>query len=387
MISMGARQTVGLFVHPIVSDTGLGIARVSMALAIGQLAWGALQPLFGAWADKGAPRAVLLTGALCLAAGQLLTITADSLPLLILTQGLLSPAGAAAASFSVLTGIVSARLAPETRSVASGIINAGGSLGQFLFAPAIQLAMHLRGHYAGLILSASTAILLVPLTFKLCRERKKAPAPKRPDTPPAPPEAGIGLRAQIADAFRNRDYILLHSGFFTCGFHVAFLTTHLPGEIALHGQPDAVSATAIAVIGLSNIAGSIGAGFAGKRFRMKNILACMYASRAALIAAYLAAPKTELNLYIFAAATGLTWLATVPPTAGLVGKLFGVRYLATLFGLTLFTHQLGAFLGAWLGGVAMEQAGNLLWVWYADMGLALFAALVNLPIREKLKMS
>jgi predicted MFS family arabinose efflux permease len=176
---------------------------------------------------------------------------------------------------------------------------------------------------------------------------------------------------------------LLNAGFFTCGFHVAFLITHLPGEISLCGHSAAVSAASISLIGLCNIAGSIGAGFLGRRFLMKNILAALYAARAVTIAVYLLAPKTEATFYVFACAVGFTWLATVPPTAGIVDKLFGKRYLATLFGLTFFSHQVGGFLGAWLGGLAVDGTGSFVWVWYADMALALLAAFVNIPIREK----
>jgi len=181
---------------------------------------------------------------------------------------------------------------------------------------------------------------------------------------------------------KNSSYLCLHAGFFTCGFHIAFLVTHLPGEVALCGHSASVSAASLALIGLFNIAGSLCAGSLGTRYRMKYILAVMYGSRAVMIAIYLLAPKTPLTFYVFAAALGFTWLATVPPTAGLVGKLFGTRYLATLFGLTLLSHQIGGFLGAWLGGIAVAHDGNYLWMWYTDIVLAALAALVNFPIKE-----
>ena len=192
-----------------------------------------------------------------------------------------------------------------------------------------------------------------------------------------------GLRHQLGVAARDRSYWLLHLGFFTCGVHVAFLVTHLPGEVALCGLPASVSAVSIALIGLFNIAGSLAAGKLGERFRMKWILAAMYASRALLIALFLLAPPSAWTFYLFAAGLGFTWLATVPPTAGLVGKLFGPRYLGTLFGLTLLSHQVGGFFGAWLGGVALEGTGSYQWMWYADMALALVAAVANAPIRER----
>jgi len=192
----------------------------------------------------------------------------------------------------------------------------------------------------------------------------------------------LTLREQLAIAARDKSYWCLHAGFFTCGFHIAFLVTHLPGEVKLCSLPATVAATSISIIGLANVAGSLWAGWAGGVFRMKYLLFANYFSRAVVIAIYLAAPKTPLTFYLFAAALGFTWLATVPPTAGLIGKLFGVRYLATLFGLATFTHQIGAFFGAWLGGIALVRFGDYSWMWYADIALALAAAFVNLPIRE-----
>jgi predicted MFS family arabinose efflux permease len=191
-----------------------------------------------------------------------------------------------------------------------------------------------------------------------------------------------GLRRAVGDAMRDRSYLLLHAGFFTCGFHIAFLITHLPGEVGLCGLPAEVASGALALIGLANIFGSLLAGWAVGRWRSKMILFWMYASRAVLVLIYLASPRTEWTFYLFAIGLGVTWLATVPPTAGVVGKLFGTRYLATLFGLTLLSHQTGGFFGAWLGGLALEHSGNYQWMWYADAALAAAAALVNLPIRE-----
>ncbi len=383
MITMGVRQTVGLFVHPLMGGTGMSVAEISMSFAIGQLMWGVFQPVFGAWADKGNPFIVLCAGALCLAAGQIGTIWASTPWALTLTQGLLSPAGAAAGSFSVLIGIVAARLTPDKRSMASGIINAGGSIGQFIFAPLVQFVMNLRGYSASLIVLAGAGLLSIIPSWGLCRRKTLAPAGTGTTASASPVMAREGLKEQLSVALRDPSYLLLHAGFFTCGFHVAFLTTHLPGEVSLCGHSAAVSAASLSLIGLCNIAGSIIAGALGRHIRMKYILAGLYASRALMIVLYLLSPKTEMTFYIFAAATGFTWLATVPPTAGIVGKLFGMRYLATLFGLTLLTHQIGAFLGAWLGGVAMERSGNMLWVWYADVALALMAAVVNLPIKEE----
>jgi predicted MFS family arabinose efflux permease len=201
----------------------------------------------------------------------------------------------------------------------------------------------------------------------------------------APGAAGhdAGLKAQLRAALRNPSYLFLHAGFFTCGVHIAFLVTHLPGEVGLCGLPASVSATSLALIGLFNIAGSLTAGALGSRYRMKYVLGAMYASRTLIIALYLLAPRTATTFYVFAAALGFSWLATVPPTAGLVGKLFATRYLGTLFGLTLLSHQIGGFFGAWLGGLTIAHFGDYGWMWYADMTLAALAALVCLPIRER----
>ncbi|MGB8433645.1 MAG: MFS transporter, partial [Burkholderiales bacterium] len=191
-----------------------------------------------------------------------------------------------------------------------------------------------------------------------------------------------GLRAAMRTATRDRSYWLLNAGFFVCGFHIAFLLTHMPGVIELCGLPPALAGTSIAVIGLFNIVGSVGSGLIVQRFRMKFTLAWLYAARGVGVAVFLIAPKTELTIVLFSVWMGLTWLATVPPTAGLVGKLFGTRYLATLFGFTLFSHQVGGFFGAWLGGIAFAATGSYDWMWYADMALAAMATIVNLPIRE-----
>jgi predicted MFS family arabinose efflux permease len=298
-------------------------------------------------------------------------------------MGILSAAGAGAGSFSILIGATAQRLPVAKRSFAAGFINAGGSLGQFVFAPLMQFIIGAAGWVAAMLTMAATTLLTIPLAWPLRKPRTMAAPKATPiSSSPAPAAPGITLREQLRVAFRDPSYRLLNAGFFTCGFHIAFLVTHLPGEVQLCSLPPTVASNSLALIGLFNIAGSLTAGALGQRFRMKSLLALMYASRALIIIVYLLAPKTPLTFYVFAATLGFTWLATVPPTAGLVGKLFGTRYLATLFGLTLLSHQIGGFLGAWLGGLALERDGNYLWMWYADIILASAAALVNLPIRE-----
>jgi predicted MFS family arabinose efflux permease len=373
MITMGTRQSMGLYVGPLNTDTGLGIVSISLAMAIGQFVWGAIQPIAGACADKFGPRPVLLSGLLILVLGSALTPFVSSQLGLILTLGLLTAIGSGACSFSVLLGAVAQRIPATSRGTASGIINAGSSFGQFVFAPIIGKLIQWVGWMNTMWSMAAVALLAIPLLNRLTNDTH-APS-KAPD-----PEGG--LRKALADAVRNPSYLLLHLGFFTCGFHIAFLVTHLPTEVGLCGLSPTVASWSLALIGLANIVGSLFAGSCINLYRSKYVLAVMYGSRAVLIALYLAAPKTEWTFYAFAVGLGLTWLATVPPTAALVGKLFGIRYLATLFGLTLLSHQIGGFLGAYLGGLVFEANHDYQWMWWADIALSAMAAIVNLPIKE-----
>lgn len=372
-VTMGIRNAMGLFVSPLNTSTGLGIVTVSFALAVGQFVWGAAQPIFGALADRAGSVRIITIGAVLLALGLALTPLMHTSFGLILALGVLSAAGAGGGSFSILMGAAAQRLPPERRAFASGFINAGGSFGQFVFAPLTQALISAFGWITALLSLAASALLTIPLALPL---RDKHHGGRTVHAP------GISLSEQTLIAFKDRSYLCLHAGFFTCGFHIAFLVTHLPGEVALCGLPASVSAASLAIIGLANIAGSLGVGWLAQTYRMKYLLVWIYGIRAVAIALYLMAPHTALTFYLFAAVLGVSWLATVPPTAGLVGKLFGARYLATLFGLTLLSHQIGGFFGAWLGGLAIDMSGNYDWMWYADIALAAAAALVNLPIRE-----
>jgi len=383
MITTGTRLTSGLFLSPLNTATGLGVATISFVMAVAQLMWGVAQPVFGAVADKYGPGRVIALGGVMLAVGTAATPFVGSEWALLLTMGFLSAAGAGAGSFSILIGATAQRLPPERRAFASGFINAGGSFGQFALAQLMGAIIAGAGWIVAMLTLAGTALLTIPLAWPLRRKRAAvAPALAAPSAPAAPAIPPIALGQQLRQALRDRSYLCLHAGFFTCGFHIAFLVTHLPGEVAMCGLPTTVSATALALIGLFNIAGSLSAGMLASRYRMKSLLFWIYASRVVIVGLYLLAPKTAWTFYIFAGALGFTWLATVPPTAGLVGKLFGVRYLATLFGMTLLSHQIGGFFGAWLGGLAVVHTGDYSWMWYADMALAAAAALINLPIRE-----
>ena len=372
MVTMGARQSLGLFISSLKSSTGLGIGTISLALAIGQLMWGIIQPVAGAVADRYGPARTLTAGLIVLALGMALTPFMTSGLGLIVSLGILAAVGAGAGSFSVLIGAASQHLKTESRGKSAGIINAGGSVGQFVFAPLTQTLLQMLGWMGAMWSLALITVGALPLV--------RVVSPARPSQR----GGGIGVAPWKAawDAMDDRSYLLLNAGFLTCGFHIAFLVTHLPGEVTLCGLPPSVASWSLALIGLSNIAGSLLAGACTQRFRSKYILAAMYGSRALLIGWYLVAPKTVWTFYGFAVGLGLTWLATVPPTAAIVGKLFGIRYLSTLFGLTLLSHQIGGFLGAYLGGLVLVQFGDYHLMWYADMALAAAAALINLPIRE-----
>ena len=373
MVTMGTRQSLGLFIAPIETSTGLGIATISLALAIGQFAWGAIQPVAGAFADRYGPRVVLIGGLVILALGCAITPFMGTGFGLIVSLGLLSAMGSGAGSFSVLIGAAAQRLPIESRGAASGVINAGGSFGQFVFAPVLQKLIQSIGWMGAMWAMAVMTLAALPLVGKLTR-------PVDGEIKHKHEEGGLGKAIRVA--MKDRSYLLLHAGFFTCGFHIAFLVTHLPWEVNLCGLPPSVASWSMEIIGLANIFGSLYAGSCIAKYRSKYVLAAMYGSRAVLVILYLMAPRTELTFYIFAAGLGFTWLATVPPTAAIVGKLFGIRYLATLFGLTLLTHQIGGFLGAYLGGLAISQFGDFSWMWYADIVLATLAAIFNLPIRE-----
>jgi predicted MFS family arabinose efflux permease len=382
LITMGTRQSLGLFVAPLNKATGMGIVAISFAMAIGQFVWGLAQPIFGIVADRFGSRWVLIAGAVILATGAGLTTVVTSELGLVLTIGVLFAAGAAAGSFSVLIGATARNINPEKRAFASGFINAGGSMGQFLVAPLSQFIIATFGWVTAMYSLAVAALATIPLVRLLTSSPPQPPRAEQSDA--VTNDSGHALLAQLREAARDRSYWCLHLGFFTCGFHIAFLVTHLPGEVSLCALPASVAAGSLAIIGLSNVAGSLSVGWLGGIYRMKWLLFWVYFIRAVAIAVYLAMPRTPLVFYTFAAVLGFTWLSTVPPTAGLVSKLFGVRYLATLFGLTLLSHQIGGFFGAWLGGIALVRFGDYGWMWYADMLLALAAAFINLPIRELL---
>lgn len=378
LITIGMRMSLGLFLRPVVNTTDLSVAQFSLVIAVFQLMWGVAQPTTGALADHYGAWKVLGGGALILAAACFLIPQLPTFWGLMFAVGLLLAFGTGAGGFSIIMGQVAAKLPPAVRGLASGAVNAGGSAGQFLFAPMVQGLMvrpHI-GWQGTFYVWGGLSLLILPVAWWLTRGGNM---PQQAQT--AQTHDG-GLKQAVIRAFADRSYLLLHLGFFTCGFHIAFLVTHLPNEISLCGLPPTVASTSLAVIGLANIAGCLFSGWCVGRFPSKYVLFYLYASRVLMVAAYLAAPKTDMNFYIFAAGLGFTWLATVAPTATLTGKLFGTRYLATLFGLTMLSHQIGGFLGSYLGGQVVSMFNSYGWMWYADMLLAGAAALLNLPIKE-----
>ena len=378
LLTIGMRMSLGLFLRPVVNTTDLSVAQFSLVIAVFQLMWGVAQPATGALADHYGAWKVLGGGALVLAAACFLIPQLPTFWGLMFAVGLLLAFGTGAGGFSIIMGQVAAKLPPAVRGLASGAVNAGGSAGQFLFAPMVQGLMvqpHI-GWQGTFYVWGGLSLLILPVAWWLTRGGNM---PQQAQT--AQTHDG-GLKQAVIRAFADRSYLLLHLGFFTCGFHIAFLVTHLPNEISLCGLPPTVASTSLAVIGLANIAGCLFSGWCVGRFPSKYVLFYLYASRVLMVAAYLAAPKTDMNFYIFAAGLGFTWLATVAPTATLTGKLFGTRYLATLFGLTMLSHQIGGFLGSYLGGQVVSMFNSYGWMWYADMLLAGAAALLNLPIKE-----
>jgi predicted MFS family arabinose efflux permease len=291
-----------------------------------------------------------------------------------LSAGVLIGLGLAGGSFTIVMAALARRVPPERRSWAMGIATAAGSLGQFVMAPLGQAFILAYGwHSALLILAAGVAVVPLLATAMV----------SSPSSLSSAGEIDLGLKATLAQAFGHRSYLLLVAGFFVCGFHVAFITVHLPPYLMDAGADPRLAAWSIAIIGLCNIVGSYGAGVLGGRHSKRWLLAAIYFLRSVAIALFVLLPVTTPSVLLFAAAIGILWLSTVPPTSGLVAVMFGTRYMATLFGVVFFSHQVGAFLGIWLGGLFFELYGSYDAVWWMSVALGLFAALIHLPIVER----
>ena len=375
-LTMGTRQTMGLFLSPMNTSTGLGVGSISLAFAFafGQLWWGLTQPFAGAVADRVGTGRVLVAGVVLVALGTFITPFMTSTAGLIFSIGVLAAGGAGMAGPSVLMAATTRLVPAAQRGIATGMVNAGGSFGQFLMAP-LAIGLSAAMGWAGAMQVLGLLVLLALPAALVLKGNALQGAPAG--------QKRLTAREAISEALRLPSFLMLCAGFLVCGFHVAFLATHLPGVIAECGLPPQVGAWALAMIGLFNIFGSFGMGWAVGRWRMKSLLVLVYSTRAVAITLFLLAPKNEVTVLIFAAVMGVSFLSTVPPTAGLVAKFFGTANMAMLFGIVMLAHQVGGFFGAWLGGRVFEATGSYNLVWYIDIALAVGAALVHLPIREK----
>jgi MFS family permease len=372
--AMGVRQTFGLFVGPLSLDHGLPIAQIAFAIALHNLVWGVAQPFAGAAADRYGAALVVAFGAIVYAAGLAIVALSTSGLMLLLGMGVLVGIGISCTSFGVVLTAVGRTASAQQRSLAMGLASAGGSAGQVLLVPLAQGVSDLSGISVSLLVLAGCMIAVAPLGLFLGRERADAPA--------VGVAAAISLERALAEALAHRGFILLTLGFFTCGFQLAFIATYLPSYLVLCHMPITTGATALALVGLFNIMGSWGCGWLGGHYRQQNCLGWLYLIRSVAIGIFFLSPKTESTVLLFAATMGLTWLGTVPLTSGLVAKVFGTRYLGTLFGLCFFSHQIGSFLGAWLGGYLFDLTGSYTLIWSATAIAGVVAAVLHFAISD-----
>ncbi|MYH90857.1 MAG: MFS transporter [Gammaproteobacteria bacterium] len=373
LIGFGVRSGFGLFLEPMTVSMDWNREIYGLAMALQNLFWGLSLPFAGALADRFGPVWVIISGAVMYALAVYGMSIADTPMLLHLTGGILAGVGIAFSAFTIAMASMARVVEPEKRSMVLGLGTAAGSLGQFLFSPITQGFIGAFGWITALVLLASILMVMVPLSFVLPNDPNQSVGETVDQT------MGEALR----EASGHLGYILLTAGFFVCGFHLAFITVHFPAYIQDLGMDPVIGAWAIGVIGLMNIVGSVLSGIAGQRFSKKMALSLIYFLRSVAILALLVLPKTPLVILTFAGAIGLLWLSTVPLTTGIVAQVFGVRYMSMLFGIVFLSHQLGSFLGVWLGGRIYDQTGSYDGIWYAGIILGLAAALVHLPINER----
>ena len=371
-ISLGIRHAFGLFLAPMTRDHGWTREVFAFAMALQNLAWGAAQPFAGRLADRHGAGKLVLGGSALYAAGLLLMAGARSGSALALSAGLLVGLGLSGTSFPVVFGAIARSTPPERRSLAMGVAMSVGSLGQFAMLPGALSAIEAFGWAGTLVALAALGVAMAPLSAALFE----------PPATGASSRAPLGLRGVLAEALAHRGFWLLSFGFFVCGFHVAFIATHLPAFLADRGLGARTGAIVLALVGLFNIAGSYLAGVLGGRLSKPSLLVGIYGLRAAVIGVFFLLPVTEGTAYAFGAAMGFLWLSTVPLTNGTVAVVFGVENMAMLGGVVFFFHQVGAFLGGWLGGRLFVATGSYDLVWWLSIALALLAALLNVPIRE-----
>jgi len=374
ILSFGPRSALGQFVLPLSVDNGWGRDVISFGLAIQNLIWGAAQPFAGGLADKFGSIRVISTGAVLYGLGLALMAYSDSPAMLNLSAGVLIGFGLAGCSFNLVIGALGKLVPDNMRMLAFGAGTAAGSFGQFLFSPLARFLIDGFGWQAALVSFGAILLLILPLSLALA-------------TPPHDTGTAAvrqqSARQALKEAFGHRSYVLLVLGFFTCGFQLAFITIHLPAYLLDRGLSADIGAFTIGVIGLFNIFGSLLAGWFSMRVPKRFVLSVIYFSRALAVIAFIALPPSPASAIMFGAVMGLLWLSTVPPTHGLVVVMFGTRWLAMLAGAAFFSHQVGGFLGAWLGGILFERTGSYDVVWWLSVLFGVLSALINLPIVEK----
>ncbi len=372
LLSIGTRATFGIFLDDISTSMSWGREVFALAIAVQNIVWGLAQPFTGAIADRyGATRTIVVSG-LLYAAGMYL-MQASSTPLEItLTGGFMIGLAIAGSSFSVVLAAVARAFPPERRTIAFGICTAIASLGQFTLLPIGQGFITAYGWQTAILLLGALTLLIVPLALPLAGRSAGADS-----------GSAASWRLALGEAMRHRGYWLLTAGYFVCGFHVTFIGTHLPTYLRDKGLDADTAAWALGIVGLFNVIGSFAAGVLGSRFRKPHLLAAIYFGRAVIITLYIMLPISVASTFVFAAVMGLLWLSTVPVTTAVVAQIFGVRYLGMLAGIVFFSHQVGSFLGAWLGGLLFDQTGSYAIVWWLSVALGLAAALINLPIDDR----
>ena len=372
-LSMGIRHGFGLWLQPVTVERGWSRETFAFALAVQNIAWGIAGPLTGALADRFGAFRVLVAGGLLYALGLVAMGLATSGLGFLGGTGLLIGLAQSGTTYAVVYGVIGRSVAPEKRSWAMGITAAAGSFGQFLMVPIEGGLIAAFGWQEALVILACAVLMILPLAFGL-REPKREPVPG---------VATQTMGAALREAFGDRSFRLLTAGYFVCGFQVVFIGVHMPSYLRDQGLTPGVATTALALIGLFNVFGTYAAGVLGGRLPTRYLLSAIYTLRSVAILVFLLAPLTPLSVYVFSCAMGLLWLSTVPLTSGLVAAIFGVRYLSMLGGFVFLSHQVGSFLGVWLGGRLYDMTGSYDLVWWIAIGLGLFAAVVNLPIRER----
>ena len=377
MTGFGIRSGFGLFLEPMTIANGWSRETFGLAMALQNLLWGIGLPFAGALADKNGAIKVIIAGAILYCAGILGMAHSESGFALQLTGGILTGLGVAFTAFTLAMAVMVRVVGPEKRSFILGIGTAAGSFGMVIFSPISQGFISAYGWYTALLLLACIALILIPMALCLPDSAGEADS-NEPST-----DMNQTLKGAVVEACQHRGYLLLTTGFFVCGFHVAFITVHFPAYVRDLGLDPAIGAYSIALIGLMNILGSFASGLAGQRWSKKFGLSFIYFSRAMVILILLLLPKTPFVVLSFAAAMGILWLSTVPLTTGIVAQLFGVKYMATLFGIVFLSHQIGSFMGVWLGGLIYDRTGSYDGMWWAGIVLGILAALIHLPINEQ----